>query len=594
MISPTCPELVGDFGMVASTHWLGSATGMSVLEAGGNAFDAAVAAGFVLQVVEPHLSGPAGEVPIIVGSGRDQSVDVICGQGVAPRAATYENYKDLGLDIVPGTGLLSATVPGAFGAWMLLLERWGTWHLRDVLKYAIGYARNGFPAVPMLVMTIDGIVEMLREDWPTSAELWLNKGVAPKVGSRIRLSALADTYERLLKEAERVGHDRDSQIRAAVDVWYRGFVAETIVDFCHDRPWMDTSGRPHRGMLDGDDFGDWEATTEAPATYNFGRYTVCKTGPWGQGPVLLQQLALLDALDIRSVAYASAEYFHLMIEGAKLAFADREAWYGDSGTVTGLVEQLLDPAYNKARSTLVSQTASFELRPGSVNGKTPVIGSAPASVLTLRGGAGVSEPTLGPRGQVRGDTCHIDVADRHGNIVSATPSGGWLQSSPTIPSLGFCLGTRAQMFWLEPGHPNSLRPGARPRTTLTPSVALRDGKPWMAFGTPGGDQQDQWSLAFFCSVVLGGLDLQGAIDAPAFTSEHFPSSFYPRISFPGHLIVEERMDSGVIDDLRRRGHDIEMTGPWVLGRLSAVARDEDGFLRAGANARGSQGYAAGR
>lgn len=592
--SPTRPELVGTFGMVAATHWLAAASGMSVLEAGGNAFDAAAAAGFVLQVVEPHLSGPAGEVPILLWSARDQRVDVVCGQGVAPRAATVDRFSSLGLNLVPGTGLLAATVPGAFGGWLLLLERWGTWRLRDVLSYAVAYARDGFPASASLVAAVDGVATMFQDDWPTSAALWLDDGRAPAVGSRVRLSALADTYERVVTEAERLGRDRESEIRAAVAVWYRGFVAESIAAFCSGQPWRDTSGEPQRGLLDADDLASWHATVEAPATYDFGQYTVCKTGPWGQGPVLLQQLALLDALAIRSTTYGSADYYHLMIEASKLSFADREAWYGDSGTVSDLLDQLLDPAYNTARSRLVGPVASLELRPGRVGGRTPVLPTiAPGQdTATERGGTG--EPTLAARGRVPGDTCHVDVVDRHGNMVSATPSGGWLQSSPAIPDLGFCLGTRAQMFFLHPGHPNALRPGARPRTTLTPSLALRDGRPWLAWGTPGGDQQDQWNLALFCAVTLGGLDLQAAIDAPAFASEHFPSSFYPRASHPGRVQIEDRIDREVIAKLRRRGHDIRLVGPWTLGRLSAVSREAGGFLRAGANARGAQGYAVGR
>ncbi|NUP67936.1 MAG: gamma-glutamyltransferase family protein, partial [Nonomuraea sp.] len=209
------------------------------------------------------------------------------------------------------------------------------------------------------------------------------------------------------------------------------------------------------------------------------------------------------------------------------------------------------------------------------------------------GRGGIGEPTVAKDGAVKGDTCHVDVVDRFGNMVSATPSGGWLQSSPTIPELGFCLGTRAQMFWLQDGLPASLRPGTRPRTTLSPSFATRDGRPWLAFGTPGGDQQDQWSVTFFLAVVHGGLNLQEAIDAPMFHSEHFPSSFFPRGSRPGVLHVEGRLDDGVVAELRRRGHEVEVQGPWSLGRLSAVARD-GGFLKAAANPRGAQGYAAGR
>jgi gamma-glutamyltranspeptidase/glutathione hydrolase len=577
--------------MVASTHWLASSAGMSVLEAGGNAFDAAVAAGFVLQVVEPNLSGPAGEVPAVLWTERDQRVEVVCGQGVAPRTATIERFRDdLGLDVIPGTGTLSATVPGAFGGWMLMLQRWGTWRLGDVLAYAIGYAGRGFPTAPLVAQAIDEVAEMFRTDWPTSAAVWLDHGRVPEVGSRLRRRRLAETYERVVREAARP--DRDSEIEAAVDIWYRGFVAEAIGEFCQGDPWIDTSGQRHRGLLDSDDLAAWSASVEAPSMCDFGDCTVFKTGPWGQGPVFLQQLALLEAADIESVPYGSTEYMHLLIEAGKLAFADREAWYGDSGVIPDLVRQLLDPEYNRQRSALIGETASLELRPGSVAGHLPHIPAFNGGEAIR--GVGYGEPTLGARGHVPGDTCHVDVVDQWGNMISATPSGGWLHSSPEIPALGFCLGTRAQMFCLEHDHPNSLRPGVRPRTTLTPSLAFREGKPWMAFGTPGGDQQDQWSLAFFCSVVLGARSLQDAIDAPAFTSQHFPGSFFPHRSSPGRVRVESRFGGTVLEELSRRGHDIVTVAPWSLGRLSAVSRDADGFYRAAANARGDLGYAVGR
>ena len=587
------PELHGRFGMAASTHWLGTATAMSVLERGGNAFDAAIACGFVLQIAEPHLCGPLGEMPAVVWSARDDSASVVCGQGIAPARATTDRFRsELGLDLVPGTGLLAATVPGAFGGWMLMLERWGTWRVRDVLEYVIGYARRGVPAAPLLSAAINGVTDLFVRDWPTSAAIWLDGERPPNPFETVRQPRLAETYERLVREAERAGSDRDQQIRRAVDAWYRGFVAETIVEFCDARPWRDSSGREHGGLLSGDDLAGWSATIEPPVTHDFGGYTVCKTGSWGQGPVFLQQLALLDALGIDDVDYGSADFLHLSIEAAKLAFADREAWYGDSNQIPDLVGHLLDRRYNLDRSRLVGDTASFELRPGSIAGRQPVVHSPTEG--SERSTIGAGEPTLGSDGTVSGDTCHVDVVDRWGNMVSATPSGGWLQSSPAIPELGFCLGTRAQMFVLADGHPNSLRPGARPRTTLTPTLALRDGQQWMAFGTPGGDQQDQWSVAFFLAVVLGGLDLQAAIDAPAFTSYHFPSSFYPRDDRPGHLAMESRFDTRVIDALRQRGHIIDTVGPWALGRLSAVARDPEGNLRGAANSRGALGYAAGR
>lgn len=589
--------------MVASTHWLASAVGMSVLERGGNAFDAAAAAGFVLQVAEPHLNGPAGEVPILLWSEDDQEVSAVCGQGVAPAAATAGAFADLGLHIVPGTGLLAATVPGAFDGWLRMLERWGTWSLADVLEPAISYAERGVPVVARITDTIGTVQQLFMDDWPTSAELWLPHGRVPQAGSRFANPVLAATYRRVLEEAWAASATREGQIAAARDTWYRGFVAEAIAAFCAGTGWRDTSGEVHGGLLTGDDLARWEATVEAPATYDYHGHTVCKTGPWGQGPVFLQQLALLSGLDLAEAGHLSADWVHTVVESAKLAFADREAWYGDPDFADVPLGDLLGREYNDERRALIGADADDELRPGAPGGRLPRLPAhvtGAAADLTEAGGlSGVGEPTVRTDGRVRGDTCHVDVVDRHGNMVSATPSGGWLQSSPTIPELGFCLGTRAQMFWLEPGLPNSLRPGARPRTTLSPSFALREGRPWMAFGTPGGDQQDQWTVNFFLSVVHGGMNLQEAIDAPMFHSAHFPSSFYPRAARPGALLVEDRIDPSVVAELRRRGHEMDVQDPWSLGRISAVTRDTGaadatGFLRAAANPRGAQGYAVGR
>ncbi|MDT4982031.1 MAG: gamma-glutamyltranspeptidase / glutathione hydrolase [Pseudonocardiales bacterium] len=579
----TRPELTGSFGMIASTHWLASAAGMSVLERGGNAFDAAVAAGFVLQVVEPHLNGPGGDLPAIVWSAADGRAHVVCGQGVAPAAATIERFEALGLALIPGSGLLPAVVPGAFGAWTTMLERWGTWELADVLGYALHYAETGFPILPSINRTIAAVAELFTHHWAPSAQTWLVDGAVPSAGRMWRSPVVAATYRRVLAEA--AGISREQRIAAARQAWYGGFVAEEIGTFCQTA-WRDTSGREHSGLLAADDLARWQVGIEEPVGVDYaGRYVVLKTGPWGQGPVLGQQLRLLEALDLQRESPRSAQWIHLITETAKLAFADREAWYGDDPDVP--LAALHSREYARERATLVGAQASLELRPGSPVGRVPRLATLPEASGDA---AGVGEPTLGP---ARGDTCHVDVVDRWGNFVSATPSGGWLQSSPVIPALGFPLGTRAQMFYLEPGLPNSLRPGVRPRTTLSPSLALRDGEPWLAFGTPGGDQQDQWQLSFFVDLVRSGADLQTAIDAPMFHTNHFPSSFYPRDAHPGELHVEDRMDPAVLDELRRRGHRVVLPGPWSLGRLCAVARDGD-VLRAAANARGAQGYAAGR
>jgi gamma-glutamyltranspeptidase/glutathione hydrolase len=592
----TRPELVGTHGMVASTHWLASATGMAVLERGGNAVDAAVAAGFVLQVVEPHLNGPGGDVPILVAD-PSGTVDVHCGQGPTPAAATIERYRGLGLDLVPGTGLLAAVVPGAFGAWTRLLEQRGTWRLRDVLEPAIAYAADGFPLLPGTVATIRTVEPLFRDEWTTSAATWLTSSGVPEAGSRFRNPQLAATYRRLVEEAEAAGPGREEQIAAGRDAFYRGFVAEEIARWCATQQVLDTSGRRHGGLLDGDDLARWEPTVERPVSVDYADVTVHKTGPWGQGPVMLQQLQLLTGYDLAGMGHLSVDWVHTVVESAKLAFADREAWYGDPAHVDVPLETLLSSSYADERRRLVEDTASYDLRPGSPDGRTPRLPAAATS-----GGArpavtadGAGEPTVLGDGTTRGDTCHVDVVDRDGTMVSATPSGGWLQSSPVIPALGFCLGSRAQMMWLEPGLPSSLAGGKRPRTTLTPSLATRDGVPYLAFGTPGGDQQDQWSLVFLLAHLHAGLDLQAAIDAPMFHSEHFPSSFYPRQSSPGRLVVEGRLAPEVVSGLRQWGHDVQVAGDWSQGRLSAAGRDaRTGFLKAAANPRGMQGYAVGR
>jgi gamma-glutamyltranspeptidase/glutathione hydrolase len=427
---------------------------------------------------------------------------------------------------------------------------------------------------------------VFRTEWPSSAEVWLAGGV-PAAGGRLRTPALAATWRRLLDEAEAATPDRDGQVEAALAAFYEGFVAETIAGFLASAEVMDVSGRRHRGLLDGDDLAGWRASVEEPVSVVHHGWTVCKTGPWGQGPVLLQQLRLLEGFDLEGMGLGSAAYVHTVAECAKLAFADREAWYGDPAAVDVPLDGLLDPAYADARRALVGDEASLELRPGSPAGRTPRLptaGTGPAGDDEL----GSGEPTFG-------DTCHVDVVDRHGNLVAATPSGGWLQSSPVVPGLGFCLGTRAQMLWLEEGLASSLRPKVRPRTTLSPSLALRDGEPRLAFGTPGGDAQDQWTLQFFLAHARFGLDLQAAIDTPSFQSDHFPSSFWPRRAAPGKLVVEAGHGPATVEGLRRRGHLVEVAEPWSLGRTCAAGRDPaTGFLLAAANPRGRQAYAVGR
>jgi gamma-glutamyltranspeptidase/glutathione hydrolase len=589
----TRPEIDGTFGVVASTHWIATAVGMATLEQGGNAFDAAVATAFTLQVVEPHLNGPGGDVPVIVYDVRRGKADVICGQGPAPAGAAIAHYRRQGLDLVPGTGLLAACVPGTFETWMLLLRDYGTLPLRQVLGPAIAYAQNGYPLVERASATIATVADLFRRHWPTSAAVYLPGGAVPPTGALFANKTLAAAYLRILNEAESAGGDRVAQIERARESWSQGFVAEAIDRFCRTQEVMDSSGHRHRGVLTGDDMARWTPHVEAPLTYDYGRYTVCKTGPWGQGPVMLQQLALLKGFALDGLDPTGADFIHLQVECAKLAFADREAFYGDPDFVEVPTATLLSDAYNAERRKLVGAMASLELRPGSIEGFGAVVKLFRDGAQTATDAAGVGEPTVSRLGGVRGDTVHFDIVDEAGNMVSATPSGGWLQSSPVIPELGFCLGTRAQMFWLDEGHPAALAPGKRPRTTLSPTLALRDGEPYLAWGTPGGDQQDQWITQFFLRHVHAGMNLQEAIDAPAWHSEHFPSSFWPRAARPGVLALEGRLPRATIDELQSRGHIVEVGPDWSEGRLTAAARDGR-HRRAAANPRGMQGYAAGR
>ena len=596
----TRPEILGTFGVVTSTHWLATASGMAMLEKGGNAFDACAAAAFVLQVVEPHLVGPAGDMPAVFYSAETKKVEVICAQGPAPQAATIEAFKELGLDLIPGSGLLSTVVPGAFGGWMTLLRDHGRLSLREVLEPAIGYFENGHPMLPRVSDTIGTLTDLFTNEWPTSGAVYLPGGNVPKGKELFRNKAAAETYKRILAEAEAAGGSREKQIEAAYDTWYKGFVAEAMDKFCRTTEAIDSSGRRHKGLLTADDMARWTPTYETPASANYHGWEVFKIGPWGQGPVFLQTLKILEGIDLGAMGPASPEFIHHVTEAMKLAFADREAYYGDPDFVKVPMATLISEDYARGRRNLITDKASHELRPGMIPGFEEQVGKMLANIRIAgqsgTGGATVGEPTLASMvaSSKRGDTVHIDVIDKWGNMIAATPSGGWLQSSPVIPELGFPLNSRAQAFWLEEGLPASLAPLKRPRTTLTPTLAFENGEPRLAFGTPGGDQQEQWQLGMFLRRVHHGLNLQEAIDLPLFHTQHFPSTFYPREARPGHLTVEESIGATAIADLVRRGHDLEKAPAWTVGRLTAAEKSSNGLLRAAATPRLMQAYAAGR
>jgi gamma-glutamyltranspeptidase/glutathione hydrolase len=592
----TRPTLQGTFGMTASTHWLATASAQAVLERGGNAFDAAVAGAFVLHVVEPHLNGPGGDMTGVFATAAEPGRPVVLmGQGPAPAAATREHYLAEGLELVPGAGALAAAVPAAVDAWLVLLRDHGTWELEDVLAFAIGYARDGHPIVGRVGATIAAVADLFTEHWPTSAALWMPEGRPPCEGELIRNEAYARVLGSLVGAAAD-GGTREERIDAARIEWRTGLVAQAAAEFVRT-PHRHSSGLDHAGVITVEDFAGFEAGYEEATTLEFRGYTIAKTGPWGQGPALLQTLAILDGFDDERLDPSTAIGAHTILEAQKLAIADREAYYGDADVP---MEYLLSAEYAAERRALITDEASREFRPGTVPGVEPFTpplrtGYTPPALADGSGFAGVGEPTVSRSGETRGDTCHIDVVDAHGNMVSATPSGGWLQSSPAIPELGFCLGSRLQMTWLEEGGPSTLQAGKRPRTTLTPTLVLKDGRPVAALGSPGGDQQDQWQLLYLLRTIVGGYSPQQAVDAPSLHTTSIPGSFWPRTWEPGGAVVEDRLGEDVITDLERRGHVVTRAGDWSLGRLSSVTKDHaTGVLSASANPRGAQGYAAGR
>ncbi|MBY3176456.1 gamma-glutamyltransferase family protein [Rhizobium leguminosarum] len=589
----TRPEILGTFGVVTSTHWIASAVGMSILEKGGNAFDAAVATGFVLQIVEPHLCGPGGDMPAVIYSKKKDKVEVICAQGPAPAGATIEHYTAEGLSLIPGDGLLATVIPGSFDGWMLMLRDYGSMSVRDVLEPAIYYAEHGHPMLPRVSATIKGLAAFFEKEWPTSYETWLPGGSAPEAHANFRNPVLAETWKRVIAEAE-VKSGREAQVQAARDAFYRGFVAEKIDDYLKTAEVMDASGNRHKGVLTANDMANWSATIEEPLTYDYHGWTIAKIGPWGQGPVFLQTLSILKGFDLAAMDPAGADFVHIVVEAMKLAFADREIYYGDPNFSEIPIAHLLSEAYAAERRKLVGADASFDLRPGIVPGFEAQHDLTMKMLGADSKTGAVYEPTMAHLSEKRGDTVHIDVIDRDGNMVSVTPSGGWLQSSPTVPGLGFCLNSRAQMFWLKSGLPTSLAPGKRPRTTLTPSLGLYEGRPTLSFGTPGGDQQEQWQLSFFLRYINHKLNLQAAIDQPLFHTSHFPGSFYPRTREPGSLMAEANFGPEVLDALRSKGHKLTVADPWTIGRLTAARRDADGLLRAAATPRLMQAYAIGR
>ena len=573
-MSETRPVIRGTVGCVSSSNYMATTAGFTILLAGGNAFDVAVATGLALHVVEPHMNGIGGEAPAIIYSARRRKVFAISGQGYAPGAATLDFFRGQGIRLLPGDGFLPATVPASFELWITLLREFGSMRLAEVIGPALRLAEDGFPVYPSLASSIRAHARRFATEWPTTARIFLPNGKPPEVGDRLVQRDLANTL-RSLRQAEKrggadAGGDRRRGLRAARDYFYSGPVAKQIVEYTSQNAVRDATGKAHRGHIDLTDLAEFQTRLESPVSIEYKGLRVHKCGPWSQGPVFLQQLRLLEGYDLPRLGHNTPNYIHILTEVSKLAFADREEYYGDPCFAKVPIGRLLSRAYATQRRRLISRKkASLNLRPGVMgHGNMNATGS-------------------------HGDTTHLDAADSEGNMVSITPSGGWIWGSPVIEGLGFPLSTRGQMFSLDSTHPNCIAPHKRPRTTLSPTLVTLRGKPYLAFGTPGGDQQDQWTLQFFLNFVEFGMNLQSAIDAPTFHNSHFPSSFYPRNAEPGRLHLEGRIPSAVGRELRRRGHRIVVDGDWVNGRVTAIYIRENGTIEAAASSRDQTPYAIG-
>ncbi|MDF1526469.1 MAG: gamma-glutamyltransferase [bacterium] len=573
----TRPVIMGTHGMVTSGHYLASRIGLSILEDGGNAVDAGVAMGFALAVLEPYIYGIGGEVPILIYLAKEKKVLALSGQGYAPANSSIDVFRKMGIDAIPGDGMLAAAVPDAVSTWITALSRFGTMDLARVLEPAHDLAQNGFPMYETLRAAIERSSAQFLNDWPTSARAFLPEDRLMEVGEIWVQPDLAGMFKILL-EAESTGKKRGRQegLQAAHEVFYKGEIAERISDFSQNTSWPDSTGKRNRGLLTGDDLAGYATRVEDPITVNYRGIDVYKCGPWTQGPVFLQQLSILEGYDLPGMGHNSPEYIHLLIETAKLAFADREKYYGDPDFVKVPLDVLFSKEYASQRRRLIDpERASMELRPGNAPSRVP---------LKREGGMDIH----------KGDTTHLDAVDRWGNMIAATPSGGWFRSSPVIEGLGFPLGTRMQMFTLDPEHANALMPGKRPRTTLTPSLALKDGEPYMVFGTPGGDQQDQWTLQFFFNYVEFEMNLQEAVDAPNFHTSHFPASFHPHSAEPGAMAIENRVSKETVESLREKGHDVHVVHAWSHGRVLGIRYDAATSVMYGAaSPRLETGYAMG-
>jgi gamma-glutamyltranspeptidase/glutathione hydrolase len=533
------PEALGTRHAVAAGHPLAALAALRILDAGGNAVDAGVAAGIALGVVHPDIVSFAGVAPLIVYEAARGEVSTISGLGVWPRGATLELFRDRCGGDIP-EGVLRTVVPAAPDAWITALERFGTLGFAEVAQAAIELARDGFPLGPFVARIIQDNEAAYRR-WPTSAPVFLPGGRAPRPGERFVQADLGRTLAYLADEDRAArGRGRLAGLAAARDAFYRGDVAAAIVRF-HEQ---------EGGLLTRADLAEFRVAVEPPARARIGTREVVTCGFWCQGPVLLQMLQVLEGIDLRALGHNTPDYVHTVTETIKLAFADREAFYGDPRHVAVPAAGLLDPAYAARRRQALDRARAWPAMPppgdpAGARGRTGAAVPAPA-------GAGGAPGLLG--------TSYVAVVDRHGNAFSATPSDV-STDTPLVPGTGLAVSSRGSQSWLDPAHPSVVAPGKRPRLTPSPALVLGGGEV-VAFGTPGGDVQAQAMLQVFLNLTVFGLSPQQAVEAPRFATQSFPDSFWPHRYFPGRLTLEGRFPAATEAALAACGHEVRRWADW--------------------------------
>jgi gamma-glutamyltranspeptidase / glutathione hydrolase len=557
-------QVIGRRWMVSAGHPLAAQAAARILEAGGNAIDAGVAAGFMLGVVHPDMVSFAGVAPILVHVAASRETYEVSGVGPYPRKATAEHYRAHCGGQIP-VGVLRTVVPASPDSWCVALERWGTRSFADVVAPALECAGRGFPLSVFSASMIGANAERYAR-FPTSAPLYLPGGAPPAAGHLFVQSELAETIELMVKAEARAGSGRAGGIRAARDVFYKGEIAKRIARF-HER---------EGGFLTAEDLAAFHAEVAPALTVPFREYEMAACGFWCQGPVLLQMLNLIEPFDFASLGHNSPRALHLLVEAMKLAFADREAYYGDPRHVHVPAEALLSKAYAEVRRALIREDRAWPAMPSPGD---------PGAMGALGHGARESSlASAAPAGAL--DTAYVCVVDEAGNGFSATPSDPSVDS-PVVPGVGCVVSPRGSQGWLAPGHPSELAPGKRPRLTPAPAMAFKDGRLFMPFGTPGGDVQQQAMLQVFLNITAHGMLPQHAVEAPRVATRSFPDSFWPHTDSPGQLDAERDVPAETRAALAALGHGVteRPVRDWRSGAVCAIVVRPDGTLMAGADPR---------